>query len=194
MSFINKKNNENINQTTNQNVNTEESKPNVENKEVQQENKSSDDELKKLKDTIIELDNKVKYTQAELINYRKRKDEEVSNLLKFANKDLILELIPDLDNFERAIKLDDTNLNDELSKFLAGFKMIYSHLSETLKKYGVEEIETVGKVFDPNVHEALMTKTDPNKPNEEVLECLLKGYTLKGKVIRAAKVVVNKID
>lgn len=194
MSFINKKNNEDINQSTNQNINTEETKPNVENKEVQQENKVSEDELKKLKDTIIELDNKVKYTQAELINYRKRKDEEVSNLLKFANKDLILELIPALDNFERAIKLDDTNLNDELSKFLAGFKMIYSHLSETLKKYGVEEIETVGKVFDPNVHEALMTKTDPNKPNEEVLECLLKGYTLKGKVIRAAKVVVNKID
>ena len=194
MSFINKKNNEDINQSTNQNINTEETKPNVENKEVQQENKVSEDELKKLKDTIIELDNKVKYTQAELINYRKRKDEEVSNLLKFANKDLILELIPALDNFERAIKLDDTNLNDELSKFLAGFKMIYSHLSETLKKYGVEEIETIGKVFDPNVHEALMTKTDPNKPNEEVLECLLKGYTLKGKVIRAAKVVVNKID
>ena len=149
------------------------------------------DELNKLKQNIIDLENKVKYSQAELINYRKRKDE---GLLKFANKDLILELIPVADNFERAIKLDDTNLNDELSKFLDGFKMIYSHLTEALKKFGVEEIPTVGTTFDPNVHEALMTKSDPTKANEEVLECLLKGYTLKGKVIRAAKVVVNKLD
>ncbi len=154
----------------------------------------SEDELKKLKDNIIDLENKLKYSQAELINYRKRKDEETQGLLKYANKDLILELIPVADNFERAISLDDTNLNDELSKFLAGFKLIYSHFTDALKKYGVEEIETVGKQFDPNVHEALMTKQDPTKPNEEILECLLKGYTLKGKVIRAAKVVVNKLD
>ena len=154
----------------------------------------SEDELKKLTDNIIDLENKLKYSQAELINYRKRKDEETQGLLKYANKDLILELIPVADNFERAISLDDTNLNDELSKFLAGFKLIYSHFTDALKKYGVEEIETVGKQFDPNVHEALMTKQDPTKPNEEILECLLKGYTLKGKVIRAAKVVVNKLD
>ena len=167
-------------------------------KEKKEKKKSKEqkliDELALKDKEIKELTEKVKLAQAELINYRKRKDEEVSNLLKFANKDLILELIPALDNFERAIALDDTNLNDELSKFLAGFKMIYSHLADTLKKYGLEEIETVGKVFDPNVHEALMMKTDPTKQNEEVLECLLKGYTLKGKVIRAAKVVVNKLD
>ena len=159
-----------------------------------EQNNVNEDELNKLKENITELENKLKYSQAELINYRKRKDEETAGLLKYANKDLILELIPVADNFERAIKLDDTNLNDELSKFLDGFKLIYSHLTETLKKFGVEEIETVGKQFDPNVHEALMTKQDPSKPNEEILECLLKGYTLKGKVIRAAKVVVNKLD
>ena len=160
----------------------------------QKELEAKEATIKKLEEENKALSEKVLLAQAELINYRKRKDEEVANLLKFANKDLILELIPIADNFERAIKLDDTNLDDELSKFLAGFKMIYSHLTETLKKYGVEEIETVGKIFDPNVHEALMTKQDSTKQNEEVLECLLKGYTLKGKVIRAAKVVVNKLD
>lgn len=153
-----------------------------------------EDELKTLKDTIIEMENKIKYHQAELINYRKRKEEETSNLLKFANQDLILELIPIADNFERAIKLDDSNLDDALSKFLAGFKILYSHLVETLKKFGVEEIETVGKEFDPNFHEALMVANDKEKPDNVIIECLLKGYTLKGKVIRAAKVVVNKLD
>ncbi len=158
------------------------------------QNNNLEEELKKANERIIELENKVKYNQAELINYRKRKDEEVSNMLKFANQDLILELIQITDNFERAIKLDDTNLNDELSKFLAGFKMIYSHLTETLKKFGVEEIETIGKEFDPNVHEALMTAHDESKPNDVIVDCLSKGYTLKGKVIRAAKVIVNKLD
>ena len=157
-------------------------------------NQVSIEEVAKLNSRIEELENKVKYNQAELINYRKRKDEEVANLLKFANQDLILELIPITDNFERAIKLDDSNLDDALSKFLAGFKLIYSNLTDTLKKYGVEEIETIGKEFDPNIHEALMTAHDETKPNDVVIDCLSRGYTLKGKVIRAAKVIVNKLD
>ncbi len=181
--------NENTVPNTNEHVNTSEPSSNTDSNQT-----VSQDELKKLNDTIIDLSNKLKYSQAELINYRKRKDEETAGLLKFANQDLILDLIPAVDNFERAIKLDDTNLDDSLSKFLAGFKMIYSHISDTLKKYGVEEIETVGKEFDPNIHEALMTAHDETKPNDTVLECLLKGYTLKGKVIRAAKVIVNKLD
>lgn len=182
-------NNENNIPNTNEPVN------NIQPENIETANKEAHEvELKKLNDTINDLENKLKYQQAELVNYRKRKDEETANLLKFANQDLILELIQTVDNFERAIKLDDTNLNDELSKFLAGFKMIYSHLTETLKKYGVEEIATVGCEFNPNVHEALMTAHDETKPNEQVVECLLKGYTLKGKVIRAAKVIVNKLD
>lgn len=181
--------NENTVPNTNEPVDTSEPSSNTDSNQT-----VSQDELKKLNDTIIDLSNKLKYSQAELINYRKRKDEETAGLLKFANQDLILDLIPAVDNFERAIKLDDTNLDDSLSKFLAGFKMIYSHISDTLKKYGVEEIETVGKEFDPNIHEALMTAHDETKPNDTVLECLLKGYTLKGKVIRAAKVIVNKLD
>jgi molecular chaperone GrpE len=174
----------NTNQPENNNV-----QPNIDtNNQINQE------EIKKLNDKIADLENKLKYQQAELINYRKRKDEETSNMLKYANQDLILELIVIVDNFERAIKLDDSNLDDNLSKFLAGFKIIYSHLTETLKKFGVEEIETVGVEFDPNIHEALMTVQDHEKPNDIVTECLLKGYKLKGKVIRAAKVVVNKLD
>ena len=185
-------NNENSVPNTNEPVNTSELKDNV--NVNQTNNTSNEDELNKLKETINDLENRIKYQQAELINYRIRKDEETANMLKYANQDLILEIIQSVDNFERAIKLDDTNLNDELSKFLAGFKLIYSHLVETLKKFGVEEIETIGSEFNPNLHEALMTAHDETKPNEQVVDCLLKGYKLKGKVIRAAKVIVNKLD
>ena len=159
------------------------------------------EEIKKLKEELDEkdkqindLNDKIKYHQAELINYRKRKEEEVTNRLKYANQDLISELILILDNFERAIKLDDNNLTDELSKFLKGFKMMYASFDDVLKKYGLEEIEAEHKEYDPNTMEALMTDSDKNFKDGEVLEVLLKGYRLKDRVIRPASVRVNKLE
>ena len=147
------------------------------------------------KDKLIkDLKEKNKYHQAELINYRKRKEEEVTNRLKYANEDLIKELILILDNFERAIRLDDNNLSDELSKFLKGFKMMYASFDDVLKKYGLEEIEADHKEYDPNTMEALMTDNDKDFKDNEVLEVLLKGYRLKDKVIRPASVRINKLE
>lgn len=140
-----------------------------------------------------ELLDKVKLCQAELINYRRRKEEETNNMLKFANQDLILEILPIVDNFERAIKEDDNNLTDELSKFLAGFKIMYASLNDALKKYGVEEINRVGEIFNPSEEQALLTDSLPDHADEEVLEVLLKGYKLKGRVIRPASVKINQI-
>ncbi len=151
-------------------------------------------ELEEKNKKIMELEDKVKYSQAELINYRKRKEEEVSTRLKFANQELISELIIILDNFERAIRLDDNNLNDELSKFLKGFKMMYASFDELLKKHGLEEIPAYHKMYDANTMEALMTDSDPDYEDDEVLEVLLKGYKLKGRVIRPASVRVNKLE
>ena len=145
-----------------------------------------------LKNNIQNLEEKLKASHAELINYRKRKDEEVATKLKFANQDLILDILPVLDNFDRAIKLqkaDDANL----TKFLDGFKMLYTSLNETLKRYGVEEIECLGKEFDPNLHEAMLIDKDETQADNIVTEVLIKGYILKGRVIRAASVKVNKL-
>ena len=159
------------------------------------------EEIKKLKEELANKDKeideykeKIRYHQAELINYRKRKEEEVTNRLKYANQDLISELILILDNFERAIRLDDNNLTDELSKFLKGFKMMYASFDDVLKKYGLEEIEAEHKEYDPNTMEALMTDSDKNYKDGEVLEVLLKGYRLKDRVIRPASVRVNKLE
>ena len=147
--------------------------------------------LEKTTATNNELIEKVKLSQAEVINYRKRKDEEVSSMLRYANEDILKELIGVVDNFERAIKLDDNNLTDELSKFLEGFKIIYATLVNILNKYGVEEINRVGEIFDPNLEEALITDSIEGHKDEEVLEVLLKGYKLHDKVIRPASVKVN---
>lgn len=156
-------------------------------------------EINELNKTISELEQKLKEAEqdilkekAETINYRKRKDEEVGKMLKYCNEDLVEEILPTLDNFERAIALDDTNLTDELSKFLSGFKMIYCHLVNALEKYGVKAIDGFDKPFDPTYHNAVMTeKVEGVKPGM-VVEVLQKGYLLKDKVIRTAMVKVSE--
>lgn len=181
-----KKNKENIEQTEEKTVNEEVCC-------CGEDCHCNNDEITKLNEVIKELEEKIQYSKAELINYRKRKDEEVSNMLKFANQDLILELLPVVDNFERAIKLADKT-NAELVKFLDGFNMLYVAIKDILKKYGVEEISDVGVEFDPNLHEAVLVEEDKEKQNDTILEVLLKGYILKGRVIRPASVKVNKIN
>lgn len=111
----------------------------------------------------------------------------MERLLKFANEDLIMELLPIIDNFERAIKLEssDNNLMD-------GVKMIHKSLLTALEKYGVKEIECIDKKFDPMYHQAVMTEENDQKDQDVILEVLQKGYMLKDKVIRPSMVKVNK--
>ena len=166
-------------------------KKNKKDSKLKEENEKLLEQIQQLQVDNQSLIDKVKLTQAELVNYRKRKDEETANMLKFANQDLLTELINVVDNFERAIKLDDNDLTDEISKFLDGFKMIYANLMEILKKFGVEEINRVGEVFDPSQEQALMTDCVDEMDDDVVIEVLLKGYKLNGRVIRPASVKVN---
>lgn len=149
-------------------------------------------EIEDLKKKNDELMNKFLYSQAEFANFKKRKEQETANMLKYSNMDIARELLPVVDNFERAIKLDDSNLNDELSKFLDGFKMIYSHLVELLHKFEVEEIDCLNKEFDPNFAQALMTVKAEGVEPGIVVEVLQKGYMLKDKMIRPALVKVSE--
>ena len=139
-----------------------------------------------------QLTEKVKLAQAELVNYRKRKDEEIERMLKYSNEDIVLEILPILDNFERAIKMDDDNLDDEVSKFLQGMKMVYASLVKVLEKYEVKEIESLGKMFDAKYHQAVMTDSVEDKEKEIITEVYQKGYMLKDKLLRPAMVKVNK--
>lgn len=172
----------------NEEVNAEESVDDKKNEvmnELEKQIVSLEEENKKLLD-------QVKRAQAELINYRTRKDKEVSDMLKYANQGIITDIVPVFDNFERAIKLDENKLTDEVSKFLTGFKMIYSSLSGVLKNYGVEEISRKGEIFDPSLEQALLVDSVEDLENEAVIEVLQKGYKLHDRVVRAASVKVNK--
>lgn len=179
----------------------EESVENKETTEVQEETKEEkkgffkkkeDSEKKKLQEENAILKDKFLRTQAEMQNMRRRMEEEKANLLKYEGEDLIKNLLPVIDNFERAIGMDDTNLEDEVSKFLSGFKMIYGNLSSTLQGYEVIAMDILNKPFDPNTMDAVMVEEVEGMESNMVVDVLQKGYTYKGKVIRHAMVKVSK--
>lgn len=150
------------------------------------------EEFDKLSSENIELKDKNMRITADMINTVRRKDEELSRMLKYASEDIIKELLEVVDNFERALSMDDDNKEDEVSKFLKGFEMIYKSILNILEKNEVKEIEALGKEFDPSVHQAVLTDHKDDAKENEIIEVMQKGYTYKGKVIRPAMVKVNQ--
>lgn len=148
--------------------------------------------IEELEQQVKELEDKNLRDKAELINYRKRKDEEMSRILKYSNEGIVKQLLPVVDNFERAIKMDDQNLDDQVSKFLEGFKMIYCNLTNILENAEVKAIDGANKPFDPAYHEAVLTEKVEGVEPGQVLEVLQKGYLLKDRVIRPAMVKVSE--
>lgn len=149
-------------------------------------------EIEKLLKEKEELNEKVLRINAEMQNMKRRYDEEISNIYKYNGVDFIKKILPTIDNFERAIKEDDNNLTDELSKFLEGFKMIYGNLKNILNEYGVKEIECLHQEFNPNTMDAVLTDKDENYESNIVLDVMQKGYIYNDKVIRPAMVKVNE--
>lgn len=149
--------------------------------------------ISNLNKAIDEAKNNTLRAQAELVNYRKRKDAEVSDLLKYANADFAKELIVVVDNFERAIKMSLESNSEELKKYMEGYNLTYTNLISILNKFGISEINRLGEKFDPNLEQALLTDYDESKNDDVVTEVLLKGYMLKDRVIRPASVKVNNL-
>ncbi len=151
----------------------------------------NNDELTKLKEENQSLNEKILRISAEMQNMIRRNNEDRAKLLKYDGENFITEILPIIDNFEQAIKMDDNNLSDEVSKFLSGFKMIYGNLLETLKKYEVKEIDCLNKEFDEDCMHAVLTDNDKNFEDNIVLDVMQKGYIYKDKVLRPAMVKVN---
>ena len=131
--------------------------------------------------------------QADFENTRKRIEKEKQDFLKFANENIITELLNILDDLERTIELAQSKHQD-IEAFLKGVEMILAHLYELLKEHGVKPIDAKGKLFDPNYHEALMQAQTQELPEHTIMEELQKGYLLNDRVIRTAKVKVSVND
>ena len=148
-----------------------------------------DDMIKDLSQNVKELQDKLLYHQAEFANYKRRREEETSNLLKYENYDMALELLPIIDSFERAL---NGNSNEEFSKYLDGFKMIYNNLNSVMRKFEIKEIDCLNKEFDHNTSQALVVEHRDGINPGIVIEVLQKGYMLKDKLLRASLVKVSE--
>jgi molecular chaperone GrpE len=125
--------------------------------------------------------------RADFLNYKKEEMERIAEILKYASEELILKILPILDNFEEAEKAIPPN---EKNKFLEGVLQIKQQLKELLEKQGIEEIKVLGEAFDPNLHEAI--GVIEGKDSGKIIEEVKKGYKLNGKVLRPAQVKITK--
>ena len=135
-------------------------------------------ERDELKDLLIRR-------QAEFDNYRKRSEKERADYLQYAAMDVIRDLIPVLDDFERALKVEAPN-----SDYAKGVEMIYNRMFEAMKKLGLEPIEAAGKMFDPHVHQAIERVETADAADNTVLGEFQRGYAFKGRLLRPAMVKV----
>lgn len=162
--------------------------------EGKKEEVKKENELEKLKKEIKAKEEQLKEhvdmlqrIEAEFENYCKRVEKENHTFRKYAKSELIKKLLPTLDSFELALK----NHQDK-EKFMKGMEMIYAQLFQTLEDEGLKKIESLGRKFDPFFHEVLMTEVNKEKEDEEITEELQRGYMLGDKILRYAKVKINK--
>jgi len=147
-------------------------------------------ELESIQEELDQFKDKYYRNLAELENYKKRTTNELVKERKYASQSLADKLIDSLEVFTQALNTQTDN--KQMQNFLYGFKMIRDMIFNALKDEGVSVIETeVGDTFNPNIHEAMDTEYDPNKPEETILKVSKTGYKFKDRVLRPAFVIIN---
>jgi len=147
-------------------------------------------QLQEKEETIKSLQERLLYLQADFENFKKLKNKEKQDLLKFGNEVLIKELLPVIDNLERA--LDHSSKTDDYKGIHEGVNLVLNEFLRVLERAGLSRVEAVGKKFDPNLHEAFYQEERDDVEPDIVLSELQKGYMLNGRLIRPAMVTVSK--
>lgn len=181
--------NETAEETVVEEIFAEESEQAPEETEVD-ELKSAEAKVAELEAKIEEMDNRYLRLQADFDNSRRRAKLDMEAAQKYRVQSLATNLLQALDNFERAMKVEADH--EQTKSLLQGMDMIYNGIKDALKNEGVEAIESVGKEFDPHLHQAVMQVQDENFDSNIVVEEFQKGYMLKDRVIRPAMVKVNE--
>lgn len=164
----------------------------IKRQEKKEELDKKDIMLKTLSENVQDLQNKLLYQQAEFANFKKRREEETRNMLKYQNFDMALEIITIVDSLERALSVPADKLTDDVKKYLEGFRIMYNNLINILNKFEIHEVDCLNKEFDANYEQALMTEHVDGVEPGIVLAVLQKGYVLKDKLLRAALVKVSE--
>ena len=154
----------------------------------EQADTQNNDPLEELRREKDSLQDRLLRTAAEFDNYRKRGERERRDLADYMKADILAELLPIVDNFERALQAPSSDI-DSLRK---GVELIHKQMHDFLRKRGVTPIEALGADFDPNFHQAVIHETSPSHRDGEVIEELQRGYMLGDKLLRPAMVKVAK--
>jgi len=149
----------------------------------------SGEKIAELEMKLAEITDQLLRKAADFENFRKRMNQDKQNAIEYANQSLLLDIIPVIDDFERAIQSAESS--KDFAGFLDGVKIIEKQLVSQLEsKWGLKRFNSAGELFDPNIHEALMVEKTTDVTEAVVREDLIKGYLLKDRLIRAAKVKV----
>jgi len=155
------------------------------------EKQEKENNVKELEKRVSEQKDSLMRLQAEFENFQKRNEKEKIEYLKIVNAGLLKDFLPLVDSISEAVKQGAKHENKEM---VQGLELIEEQLIKILEKNGVKFIETEGKSFDFNLHECMMTAHEKGKKEGEILEEFQKGYLINGRVLRPAKVKVNKIE
>src|SRR5581483_896174 len=140
-------------------------------------------------DAAAEVDDRLLRLAADFDNYKKRAARERAEYVAFANERILKELLPILDDLERALSAAEQHEEAQLEE---GVRLVHRSLASLLERQGVKEIATEGK-FDPHVHEALLAQPSDGKEQGDLLDVIQKGYTLGDRVVRPARVIVAEL-
>ena len=174
-----------------QNEAVEEQNENVESQEAEKSaEETSEDKIKRLEAELEEWKNSYTRKLAEFQNFTKRKENEVAEMRKYASEGIIVKLLDNIDNLERAV--DASKESQNFDSLIEGVNMILNNLKNLLTEEGVEEIEAAGKEYNPYEHKAMITENKEELDDNVVVQVFQKGYKMKGKVVRPAMVTVNK--
>src|SRR5688500_10424595 len=147
-----------------------------------------EERIRQLEKQLEEEHNLYLRTLADFQNFRRRQEEENRQIRQIANRELILSLLPVIDNFERALNAAEQSRSYEA--LIGGVALTLRQMQDFLKKNGVEAIDSVGQEFDPNFHEAVMRVEDSEHPENTVVEELQRGYSMNDRVLRPSMVTV----
>lgn len=148
------------------------------------------EKIEKLEEEVKASEDKYLRLYAEFENFKRRKNQEIETNNIYKSQKVITEILPSLDNLERALQVDSDN--EEVKALRKGVEMVYEGILNVLKTEGVEEVETENVQFDPNIHHAVMQGEESDKESGVILDTFQKGYKLKDRVIRPAMVKVNQ--
>ncbi len=157
------------------------------------------EELQQQVDTLTaekqEVFEQLQRISADYANFQKRTPRQIADSVAYEKKAILRSLLPAIDNFEHVLShAASAGGGDALDNIIKGVQLVFDHMLDAMKSHGVQRIEALGQPFDPNLHEAMMRRSEPDKDDNTVLEVYQTGYLMGEQVLRPSRVIVNKIE